>query len=206
MPKLTERTARERRRRILDAAIECFAARGLHATTMADICRTAKLSPGAVYCWYASKEEIVDAVARERHDRERELLESALGSANPSAGLRTFLDTYFDWLADPDEQQRRRVGIQVWAESLVNERFRPSVDEGIGQRGLALDAIRAAQAEGVITAAADADGITRLVLAIIQGFILQQAWEPDIDIESYRRAADLVVGALTGNPEARQSD
>ncbi|MFF2550726.1 TetR/AcrR family transcriptional regulator [Nocardia sp. NPDC058058] len=198
MPRLTERTAEERRRRILDAAVECFATRGLHATTMADICRTAKLSPGAVYCWYAGKEEIVEAVARERHERERNLLESALGSADPSTGLRAFLDTYFEWLADPQEQQRRRVGVQVWAESLVNERFRPSVDEGIGQRALALDAIRAAQSEGIITGAADADGITRLILAIIQGLILQQAWEPDLDIESYRRAANLVVGALTG--------
>ncbi|WP_147404254.1 TetR family transcriptional regulator [Nocardia panacis] len=34
MPRLTPATERERRRRVLDAAVDCFAERGLHATTM----------------------------------------------------------------------------------------------------------------------------------------------------------------------------
>ncbi|WP_167473703.1 TetR/AcrR family transcriptional regulator [Nocardia arthritidis] len=196
MPRLTPATERERRRRIIDAALDCFAERGLHATTMQDICRRSGLSPGAVYCWYPSKEAIIDAVADERHRHERELLETALRAADPRTALRTFLDAYFDWLADPAEQRRRRVSVLVWAESLVNERMRPGVDEGIAQRTMALDAIRSGQAAGVITGRADADAITRIALALIQGFILQQAWEPDIDIAGYRRALDLVVEAV----------
>ncbi|WP_327144644.1 TetR/AcrR family transcriptional regulator [Nocardia sp. NBC_01327] len=197
MPRLTARTAEERRGRIIDAAMECFATRGLHATTMQDICRTAGLSPGAVYCWYPSKESIVNAVAEQRHRREREILETALRTADPRASLHSFLDSYFEWLADPEEQQRRRVGVQVWAESLVNDQLRQSISEGIGQRTLALDFVRAAQAAGTVPDQVDADAFTRIILAIIQGFILQQSWEPELDIESFRRALTLVVDALT---------
>ncbi|MFJ4657226.1 TetR/AcrR family transcriptional regulator [Nocardia sp. NPDC088792] len=197
---MTEATAEQRRRRILDAAVDCFAERGLHATTMQDICRRAGTSPGAVYSWYPSKEAIVDAVAAERHEHERQLLATALAGTDPRTALCSFLDAYFEWLSDPAERLRRRVSVQVWAESLVNERLQPSVREGIGQRALAWDAIRAGQAAGAVTTAADADGIARLVLAVLQGFILQQAWEPDLDIEGYRRAADLVVDALTPPP------
>lgn len=197
MPRLTPATEQQRRSRIIDAALDCFAERGLHATTMQDICRRSGLSPGAVYCWFPGKEAIIEAVAEERHRHERELIETAASGSDPRTALREFLDSYFAWLADPAEQRRRRVSVLVWAESLVNATLRPSVQDGIGQRALALDAIRAGQAGGAITAHADAEAITRVCLALIQGFILQQAWEPELDIAGYRRALDLVVDALT---------
>ncbi len=121
-------------------------------------------------------------VAAERHAREREILEIALASAAPRTALRSFLDTNFDWLADPAERQRRRAGVQMWAEALVNDRLRATVEAGIGQRAIALDFIRGAQAAGVFAAGVDPDAFTRVVLAIIQGFILQQVWEPDLSI------------------------
>ncbi|MFD6163265.1 TetR family transcriptional regulator C-terminal domain-containing protein [Nocardia sp. NPDC060256] len=104
------------------------------------------------------------------------------------------------WLTDPAEQHRRRVSVLVWAESLVDDRLRSIVGDGIGQRALALEAIRSGQAAGTVTRHADADAITRLALALIQGFVLQQAWEPGVDIEGYRRALDLVIDALTPRP------
>ncbi len=203
MPRVTEATAEQRRHRILDAAVDCFAERGLHATTMADICARARLSPGAVYCWFPGKESIIDAVAAERHEHEKQLLTTALTAGDPRTALRSFLDAYLDWLTDPAEQQRRRVSVQVWAESLVNERLQPTIAEGIGQRTLALDTIRAGQQNGTVSPAADADAITRLMLAVIQGLILQQAWEPDIDIASYRQAADLLIDAIAPGPPGR---
>ncbi|MFI7000696.1 TetR/AcrR family transcriptional regulator [Nocardia sp. NPDC050175] len=202
MPRLTPAAEQERRDRIINAALDCFAERGVHATTMQDICRRSGLSPGAVYCWFPGKETIIEAVARQRHQHERELLDTALHAADSRTALHAFFDAYFDWLADPAEQHRRRVSVLVWAESLVDDRLRSIVGDGIAQRTLALDAIRSGQAAGTVTRHADADAITRLALALIQGFILQQAWEPEVDIEGYRRALDLVIDALT----PRQAD
>jgi hypothetical protein len=42
--------------------------------------------------------------------------------------------------------------------------------------------------------------VTRVLLAIIQGFILQQAWDPEIDIASYRQAVRCFIDSLTSHP------
>ena len=33
------------------------------------------------------------------------------------------------------------------------------------------------------------------MLAVIQGFILQQAWEPDLDVDSYVAVLDVLIDA-----------
>jgi len=202
MPKLTARTAAARRQQILDAATACFSERGLHATTMQDICQRAGLSPGAVYCWFTGKEAIIDAVADERHTRERDMLQAAATAGDPRAAFSSFFDAYLDWLADPAEQRRRRVSIQMWADALVNDRLRASVRAGTDQQAIARDFITAAQAAGDLPADIPADGLTRVLLAIIQGFILQQAWDPGIDIASYRQAVTCLIDALTSHPRS----
>jgi AcrR family transcriptional regulator len=202
MPKLTARTAAARRQQILDAATACFSERGLHATTMQDICQRAGLSPGAVYCWFTGKEAIIDAVADERHTRERDMLQAAATAGDPRAAFSSFFDAYLDWLADPAEQRRRRVSIQMWADALVNDRLRASVRAGTDQQAIARDFITAAQAAGDLPADIPADGLTRVLLAIIQGFILQQAWDPGIDIASYRQAVTFLIDALTSHPRS----
>jgi AcrR family transcriptional regulator len=202
MPKLTARTAAARRQQILDAATACFSERGIHATTMQDICQRAGLSPGAVYCWFTGKEAIIDAVADERHTRERDMLQAAATAGDPRAAFSSFFDAYLDWLADPAEQRRRRVSIQMWADALVNDRLRASVRAGTDQQAIARDFITAAQAAGDLPADIPADGLTRVLLAIIQGFILQQAWDPGIDIASYRQAVTFLIDALTSHPRS----
>ena len=47
------------------AAIACFTRKGFHQTTMDDICEGAGLSPGAVYRYFASKDEIIQTTVRE---------------------------------------------------------------------------------------------------------------------------------------------
>lgn len=202
MPKLTARTAAARRQQILDAATACFSERGIHATTMQDICQRAGLSPGAVYCWFTGKEAIINAVAAERHARERDMLQAAATAGDPSAAFSSFFDAYLDWLADPAEQRRRRVSIQMWADALVNDRLRASVRAGTDQQAIARDFITAAQAAGDLPADIPADGLTRVLLAIIQGFILQQAWDPGIDIASYQQAVTFLIDALTSHPRS----
>ena len=59
MPKLKPDTQRARREHILDAAEQCFARAGFHATTMQDICKEAAVSPGALYVYFGSKEDLI---------------------------------------------------------------------------------------------------------------------------------------------------
>ena len=69
MPKLKPATQRARREHILDAAEICFARAGFHRTTMQDICKEALISPGALYVYFDSKEDLIAGLAeRDRAD------------------------------------------------------------------------------------------------------------------------------------------
>ena len=67
MPKISEEQRQARRLEILEVAERCFARQGFHRTTMEHIIRELKSSPGAVYCYFRGKNEIVAAIAEQRH-------------------------------------------------------------------------------------------------------------------------------------------
>src|SRR4051812_18010167 len=66
MPKMSEAHLTARRDQILVAAMERFADGGFHATGMAEVIAASGLSAGAVYRYFASKEELIRAIVRER--------------------------------------------------------------------------------------------------------------------------------------------
>jgi AcrR family transcriptional regulator len=57
-PKLKPETLAERKAQILKAALNCFARKGYHQTTMDDIVLEAGLSKGGVYWHFSSKKEL----------------------------------------------------------------------------------------------------------------------------------------------------
>jgi AcrR family transcriptional regulator len=202
MPRISEARRSAQRQRVLDAALTCFDRSGFHRTTMQDIVRESELSPGAIYGYFESKEAIVEAVAAERHEVERALLAEALRCVDPIVGMTTFVRRYFDWLGDPQERRRRRVAVQVWAEALHDTRMRTSIEVGLASLAEIARALRSAKRRKQIPSAVRPEGLARVLLALIQGFVLQQAWQPDVDIDGYRDTVLAVIAALIG-PQPR---
>ena len=62
MPKVSDAYLEARRAEILDAAWRCLADKGYHQTTMQDVCEESGLSYGAIYRYFASKEDILIAI------------------------------------------------------------------------------------------------------------------------------------------------
>jgi AcrR family transcriptional regulator len=200
MPKISEQQREARRLQILDVAARCFAQQGFHRTTMEDIIRRLKSSPGAVYCYFRGKNDIVAAIAEQRHSRESALLAELLASSNVAEGVQRVARAFFGMLQDPEERERRKVTIQIWAESLRDKRIRKIVERGLRQRDLLTTALRNAQLAGQLPEDLDTDAFSRVLLALVQGFILQQAWEPEIDTDGYLTTAMyLVNSALSDN-------
>jgi len=72
MPKISQAKRDARQQQILDAALACFSENGFHQTGMADIVRRAGLSHGAVYLYFQSKDDLIEALAVDRHRQEAE--------------------------------------------------------------------------------------------------------------------------------------
>lgn len=88
MPRLKSERKAERRAQIMAAARTCFARSGFHKTTLQDVFAESGLSAGGVYNYFRSKDELMLAIAEERHDDERRLIAEALEMDDPVAALR----------------------------------------------------------------------------------------------------------------------
>src|SRR3712207_9276432 len=62
MPRVTDEHRRARREQILDAATATFAAQGFQATGMAEVIAASGLSAGAVYRYFTSKDQLIEAI------------------------------------------------------------------------------------------------------------------------------------------------
>lgn len=201
MPKVSEAHREARRQQVLDAAIACFARDGFHQTSMADILREAGLSAGAVYSYFSGKEEIIAAVAEDRHRQEAALNEAAKADADPVEALHGLARAYAGWMFDPAAQPRRRVGVQGWAEALHSPAIRALVLRGMSAAKETLAAlIRRAQAERRIEAAFDPDALARAMVALFQGFVLQLAWDEAVDRDAHLATVVRLLAAITSDP------
>ena len=196
MPKVSPEHLEARRQQILAAALTCFDRAGFHRTSMQDVVAEAALSTGAVYRYFSSKEEIIEALAEQRHAKEAALIDEALHIEGPQAALHRLADLYFEWLVDPDEQRRRRLGVQIWAEAVHNERLRAVVQAGADQRRLLVELLERAKRQGLLDPAADPEAMTRVYLALLQGFLIQQAWQPDLDVGPYVRQLHFIIDSM----------
>ena len=66
MPKLSPLRLETRRQAILEAAERAFARDGFHGTSMQAICREAGISPGTLYLYFPSKDDVFKALVEQR--------------------------------------------------------------------------------------------------------------------------------------------
>ncbi len=106
MPKVSEAYTDARRTEIVAAASRCFAEHGFRATQMRDVAKQAGLSTGALYRYFASKEELSRAVVDWIHQNEADLRGQVLGEGTAIEQLER-LPARFVQLADASEEQIR---------------------------------------------------------------------------------------------------
>src|ERR1700730_11019246 len=91
----TERALRKdaerNRQRILEAARELFTERGL-GVTLNDIAHHAGCGVGTVYRRFPDKEQLIDALFKDRVSEMVVVAEEALANPDPWEGLRQFLE------------------------------------------------------------------------------------------------------------------
>lgn len=206
MPKLDEDTQRARREQIIEAAQRCFARDGFHNTTMQVICREAGISPGALYLYFKSKEELIEGICESEKGRLAQDLATLDNAPDFIAALGKLAETYC--LEEPIDKVRMQVEIN--AEALRN----PAVGRVVGEIDrFILESFERlltdAQAKGRINPIADAGTVAQVLSMVGDGLFLRRALNPDFDgrscmpvilslISFLIRPADAGAGAETG--------
>jgi AcrR family transcriptional regulator len=198
MPKITDVQRETRRQQILDAALRCFSRGGFHATTTADIVRESGVSQGTLYLYFATKDDIVVALADDRQQGEAFVGALAKGEQDPVEGLWLLIALHGRGLTDPQRADARRVGIQGWGEALRNPRIRQSTLEGLARVRAAIgQLVESGKRSGQFRPDVDAEAVARTLIATFQGLLLQVSWGEPFDLAACGRLMrEMIRGAL----------
>jgi TetR/AcrR family transcriptional repressor of bet genes len=119
----TARRAQARRRQIVEAAVATVARFGLSRTTIEQVARAAKVSPGTVMGYFPTKDDLLIAVLRdlaEEFDGARRAALAA-GGDDPAAALLALIETNFDpKLIDP---RKVAVWYAFWGEAKARRTY-----------------------------------------------------------------------------------
>ncbi len=83
MPRRVDKV--ERRNRIMDAAMRVFARLGVHQARMDDVAREARMSKGALYWYFRSKEDLLKAILARMFEPDLKLMEELVRQRERSA-------------------------------------------------------------------------------------------------------------------------
>lgn len=198
-PKITEEQASARREQIIMAAISCFADKGFHKTTMQDICRAARLSPGAVYNYFESKDDIIQAICRMGDQMNENLFEFAGAQeyASPIAAYKSALSLFINQYKHPLHQTSVRMDAMFLAEALHNCDL---ADIGINSYhkilGQIIQLVETSQQQGDIDSELSATAVAQVLFSLVQGMSTQMIMtgEQTLDIDNYLNATLAMLG------------
>src|SRR3954462_2500683 len=170
----------DRRGEILAAAQTCFARSGFHQTSMQEICAQAGMSPGNLYRYFRSKEDIIAGIAeRDRADAAQQF--DALDQGD-----------FFDGLAGMAQHhlvERSLEEVALCAEIMAESRRNPAVariyqdmEADVRARFIAL--LQRAAERGEISRNLDLGGVITVLFALADGLSWRRAVEPAFNTEA----------------------
>jgi AcrR family transcriptional regulator len=170
-----ERRPDDRPQEILDAALKVFAERGYRNTRLEDIGEAAGVTKGAIYHYFANKEELLLRAIEHRREEALGRIEDVLRdkTAPVSTRLRLVVRRWFGSV--PEE---RLAVITLLVQGIAHEApdaFRRWLAGGpAASARLIASLVREGQARGEFRADADADVAARMLLS---GLLQQTVWQ-----------------------------
>lgn len=181
-----------RRRQILQAAAACFVRRGFHQSTMQEICREAGLSPGSVYRYFKSKEEIIGFLVEESCHEFLILIESVRNQRDVATAFEELTASVLDKIRD---QALCILHIEADAEALRN----PAMAEIVGRNdemnlSALSDRISEAQSTGAMDPKLDPHMTAEILIALITGLAMRKSLNRDLDTLAH---APIIITLIT---------
>jgi TetR/AcrR family transcriptional repressor of uid operon len=205
VPKLKPEEVEHRRQEIIEAARTCFLRSGFHQTTTDEICHEAAITPGGLYHYFGSKEEIIAAViehtARTTVDNLKSIAEA---SGDVRSAVQALSSVFFERARDPQLESTTQLDLEIWSETLRNERLAEITRGSRALRRQLLESlIRQGKSGGPYTDQVDPKGFADLILAIFDGLRLGRLlWREDFDLEGALQSLVLMYsGRLTNGTD-----
>ncbi|HVP05310.1 MAG TPA: TetR/AcrR family transcriptional regulator [Dehalococcoidia bacterium] len=206
MPKLKPEELETRRREIIDAARACFLKSGFHKTTTDEICREANITPGGLYHYFGSKEELIASVIDRSAETAVERMRSLIAdSMNAESAFRQVGSIFFQTMQDGEIDNATRLELEIWVEGLKNDKLLEKSKKAWAMRMKWLEAL---VARGITEGIYDAEvveprAMASLLIAIWLGLRMGRLMGEEFDLSGALRSfAMMHAGRLTPNMPA----
>jgi len=190
-----------RKQTILKAAGRVFAQKGYAAARMIEVAEAAAVGKGTIYEYFRSKEELFFAVFEElMHEAGSSISRMARDLDGPfGLRMKTLSDSIIQsWLGQLDTYALVMEFWSATASSPSRNRFKAVFQNGYRHlRTVVGDLIRAAQADGEVSAASDAHGVASGLIGTWDALLLQAWIDPSFDaLAASRSFMDVVLHGM----------
>ena len=120
------------------------------------------------------------------------------------SAVQALASLFFEWVRDPQLDSVTRLDMEIWAETLRNEKLAGITRESRALRREWLESlIRGAIQEGVYAKEVDPRGLANLIMSIFDGLRLGRLlWRDDFDLDGALQALTLMTtGRLTNGDQ-----
>jgi AcrR family transcriptional regulator len=182
-----------KRLQILAAAARCFARTGFGQTRTADICAEAGMSPGNLFYYFGSKQEIFAAVV-EQDGVDTKALFDDLSTTEPWDALTKFFDLVIDLSSDAEYAQ---LALEISTQAHRDEQIAALVatNDQVVRSGLA-DLVDRATRAGQIDPALDPATTATWLAALVDGLFNRVAVDASFVPARERETLRLVLSRL----------
>lgn len=175
MPRLTDATRAERRAHVLSSAWVCFSRNGYHQTSMDDVISETGMSSSAVYRYFRSKDELIDASAEEGMTVVRDVFERAQAQV-PVPGPQELIEALVQALhrrAAHASYDLTRLAMSTWAEAVRSPHLQARAGTLYGESLTSIAAImRVWQTHGQFRRDVDVASAAYVLSSLLHGLIV----------------------------------
>ncbi|AKM05246.1 TetR/AcrR family transcriptional regulator [Burkholderia pyrrocinia] len=191
MRKIDPERVEAKRRQILDAAIDCFARDGFHATSTAAICKAAGMSPGNLFHYFPTKAAIIEAVAQEDQREMAELFAQHAQADDALVAIEEIALALMELSSDP---VYARISIETAAEATRNPEVAALFAANEAQvKGRMVALIKRGIAQGRIDGSLKPDLVATWLLALAEGAVGRVVFEPGFKPRTHRAMLRTII-------------
>jgi TetR/AcrR family transcriptional repressor of uid operon len=172
MPKVTPEHFSERKQQILDGCLHCFSHKGFHQTSMRDLCEALDMSPGGLYRYFASKDDIIKAMV----EADLQQWVDTFSSLSPDLSFKAFLGAMAGFAEALYSTDRRinSVWLQVYAESAHNAEVQALIEGHYATLSKLLEqTVKLAQTRGEVGSGFSAKILATFIISSFDGLLMR---------------------------------
>ena len=187
--------AEARRQQVLTAAADCFRRKGYHSASMAEISKTAGMSPGHIYNYFVSKDAIIEAIIEQQMVEMFEVFASL--QARPGMLIDVMVDGASEGVCNKLDPALASLKLEMIAETARNEKIAGMlrcVDAQARQRFIAI--LQSERSLVKQEPESQLQARVSVIFAMFDGLLIRQTMQPGLTAETVMVALGPALRAL----------